>query len=229
MTRVIEERAACERELQRAEGLHELVIRGLDLRGVSLTGRLLNVVRFFGCDLSGASLSDAVLRNVAFHGCDLRGASFERAQLAAGVLRFLPDGERCCDLRAADLCGASLADADLRGADLRGSQWTGAVAQRARAELCAMSRSQLVEVDLRSARLDHADLRYSMIERCQIEGASLRDANLEGASLHATREAGADLHGANLARVSRTNPAREKAEAFVPMQHGPSLPNGGAT
>ena len=60
-------------------------------------------------------------------------------------------------------------------------------------EICLMSRSQLVESDLREVSFEHADMRYSPIECCQIGGARFRDADLEGASLHGTSDEGAGL------------------------------------
>ncbi|CAG0966028.1 partial Secreted effector protein PipB2, partial [Anaerolineae bacterium] len=126
------------------------------------------------------------------------------------------------DLRAADLSEAQLSDADLRGADLRGAQLRRTVMWRARFEMCPMSRSQIVESDVRAACFDHADLRFSAIEHCHLGNARFVDAQLDGVSLHGSVEDATDYRGASMSAVSRTDPKRAKAERFEPPRRGPS-------
>src|SRR5690606_22027474 len=100
------DRVELERRARNAEGLQDVIVRGIDLAGVDLAGAWLRGVRFFRCALDGARLG-ARLQNVLFAGCAMRGASFEGARLASGVLRFEPDGDVPTDLTEARLTGAA--------------------------------------------------------------------------------------------------------------------------
>ncbi|MBZ0119159.1 MAG: pentapeptide repeat-containing protein, partial [Sandaracinaceae bacterium] len=153
MTEVIDTREGVLRALGRAEGLHDVIVRGVDLRGVDLSARVLREACFFRCDLRAANLRAAQLRNVLFAGCDLTEASLEGVRLTTGLLRLQPDGEVGTRLDRAALTGAELASA-------------------------IFDRVGLVEADFTSARLESAEL-----TDCDLTGARLTDAMLELATL----------------------------------------------
>lgn len=81
-----------------------------------------------------------------------------------------------------------------------------------------MSRMQGRNADLRGATFDDADLRFILLEHSRLDGASLRSASIEGATLHGTSDSGADYTAANLRALTRTDPERAAAEAFVPSR-----------
>jgi uncharacterized protein YjbI with pentapeptide repeats len=84
-------------------------LRGMDLSGLSLAKKPLQMVCFSGADLRGADLSGANMEGVDLSGADLADA----------------------DLSQANLSKADLSDSDMRGANLSGTVFDGADLWRA--------------------------------------------------------------------------------------------------
>ena len=95
-----------------------------DLKGVKLRGISLTKGDFRGAEMSHAELTDVNLENA-----DLRAAKLIETDLRQAVLRTAD--LRQADLRGADLRYASLEGAQLVGADLRCGLLTGARLERA--------------------------------------------------------------------------------------------------
>ena len=99
-------------------------LRGLDLSGVSLSGRPLQMVCLASANLRGADLSNANLENA-----DLSEANLSRANLSGANLRKADLSD--ADLRDADLSGAELDGADVWRANFRGCRIAPAALHRA--------------------------------------------------------------------------------------------------
>lgn len=166
----------------------DLILQGIDLRGVQLAG-----LRADNVDLREADLREAALEGVKWTGCILRDALLQEVEFSEAVLRL-------CDLDGARLTRVMLAQARLenctaRGARFDGADLTGAVLtdtdfsrasfHKANLERVSASGAGFRGADLRGARLRNADLCDT-----DLRGADFTDADLDGADL-----AGADLRG----------------------------------
>jgi len=203
-------------------------LRG-QLAGRDLKGRKLSGLSFRGLDLSGVQLEGALLVGADLRDCGLSSANLSRANLTKALL----DG---ADLSGADLTGAELSQARLRGAvlertilhqtvlqgseaqnsswkeaDIRGGDWSGI-----RLSGAGFHRVQLVDVNLKSARLDGVQIDDSDIVRVRLESAVMsgvrvvdstledvdfRESTLEEAQLCFANFERVDFRGAALANV----------------------------
>ncbi len=169
-------------------GSPRLVLDGVDLGGVILSGSR----------LSGASLRGAILDNALLVGADLRGADLAGASL------------RSAHLSGADLTRADLSFCDLRGASLLTAELTCAVAtgadmREALLHSATLSGAMLRGADLRWARLNGSRLLNTDLRGARFGGARLTLADLSGARVSdSTDLAYAFLYWARLDRVALT-------------------------
>lgn len=98
------------------------------------------------CDLAGENLSHGYFFEGDFYQVNLKGANLQRACLIGADLRG-------ADLSGADLTGAYLGDADLYGANLSYANLSKANLDRADLRCANLLGTQIVEADIRTARL----------------------------------------------------------------------------
>ncbi|MFE6956553.1 pentapeptide repeat-containing protein [Streptomyces sp. NPDC057696] len=131
--------------------------------------------------LPRVTLSDADLRDAFL---DLRNAFLDMAHLDRAFLRE-------ANLQGALLMGATFAHANLSRADLRGVEDT-----------CPFLPAKGLKcLDLRYANLIEADLRNAKLSGVSLHKANLLGADLRGADLHRADLTDADFRGAKLAGV----------------------------
>ncbi|MBW4507807.1 MAG: pentapeptide repeat-containing protein [Scytonematopsis contorta HA4267-MV1] len=159
-------------------------------------------------DLSGINLTKANLRKA-----NLSKANFSHANLAGADLQEA-NLERI-DLQSANLSRANLSAANLREAKLDAAKLIGSILIRTCLSCAYMPCVQLVEADLREAKLYRADLRLANLEKSIFERADLSDtilrkvnlqqANLRQAYLQDCNLQFANLTGANLQKADLSN------------------------
>jgi len=184
---------------------------GANPQVASVTGPLLNEVKFRYAKAYGVFLANAHLWQSDFEGAylseaDLRGADLGHGNLHNAIL----DGALLsgANLNRARLDGAMLARADLRWANLSyasliratlvDTQMNGATLYDAQLTSASLARADLEGADLRGSFLNAADLDHADLQQALLWSANLPGANLYGAKLQGAVAIGADLRGADL-------------------------------
>jgi uncharacterized protein YjbI with pentapeptide repeats len=133
----------------------------LNLRGVDLSGYLLD-----GADFREADLSDAVLCGADLNGANLSDAKISKADLSGTKLIL-------ANLSGADLTNSNLTGADLFRADLSWADLSKANLFGANLSKTDLFGAELVTANLRGARLRKADLSEAILVRATFEDADL--------------------------------------------------------
>ncbi len=130
-----------------------LDLRGAKLQGATFEGVSFTKAKFRQADLSGASFDSCCLRGVDLEGANIRGAAFRNCVMGYTNLREA-EGDETTSFDGSDLQGADLTRARLAGASFEGA---------------GLQVAQIIETDLRGARLSN----------CQVFGAAVWDAKTD--------------------------------------------------
>jgi uncharacterized protein YjbI with pentapeptide repeats len=178
------------RHFQGFEG-KDLDLAGRELRGATLAGARIGVLRAAGADLRGA----------LFRGARIGGPQWAPSPLPPGAS---PRTDfRDTDLRGADFTGTVITAANchrakLDGANLERAKFQGATMVEASLRRVAGAGASFRFADLSRASLAQAGLPGADFGRARLLGTDLREARLAGADFDFADLVGADLRGAEI-------------------------------
>lgn len=204
--------------LAAGEAIEDAELSGLDLRAL-LDGARDPVLRRCSAhepDLRGVDLSGAVLEACEFPGADLQGATLDGVHVRGGTWprAILVDADltdavlEAVDLSGARLTGSMLTDTrftDCRmiGADLSGLR---GLAVTYRLDGSNLGLANLQDVVWRKLTLHRLDLSEADLRGADLRDATLVDCTLRDVDLGHTHLVGADLRGADLGELTEDTP-----------------------
>lgn len=165
---------------------------GLDLRGLDLSGLILQRADFAGANLSGVPLRKAKLQQANFSNANLTGADLTEADLTnSSAVAADFSGAKLCQtiLKEADLTGAKLEKADLTkavldGAILEAALLAGACLSESSAIGTLFPRADLTGVNFQNGVCVKADFSKATLNQADFQKADLTEASLNGSLGH---------------------------------------------
>ena len=172
------------------------------MKGIDLSGFILEKVNLTGANLEGANLTGANLT-----GANLTGANLEGANLTGA------------NLEVANLTEANLIGTNITGANLTGANLTGANLKKTNLKGIDLSGFILEKVNLTGANLEGANLEGANLEGANLTGANLKTAilkygNLQETILYAANLTNTDLRYAKLTKANLEKADISKAKVF---------------
>ncbi len=137
-------------------------------RGLVLSGRDLERVRFVDNILKNTKMRECQLRSAVFKSCDLTGADLRRADLTGAIFDH-------CNLNGADLRGCDLSNARIVDCDLFAVNLDNSKLEQAVIDHCSMGAQSFHNSSCKGIKLFNSQVIHGFFDSADMVGAEIRN------------------------------------------------------